>query len=171
VGSIAALALAMICNKHFMTATFPTLIVPTLLLFLYLLWLVVIQFLVVLVIAFVLADHHFLHHRDNYAFHMLHYLSNIISISTNAYTMTGRFNGKTYTPIAGLACISISRSYHARIKSEKPLATAAVLVNPSTVFIITLTCSHAATFSRLPSSRLRLPNIDKQQAFAVSILH
>ena len=82
--------------------------------------------------------------------------------------MTGRFNGKAGTPIADLACIPISRSYHARIKSEKPSATSAVLVNPSTVFIVTLTCSQAATFSRAPSSRLRLPNIDKPTNFADS---
>ncbi len=56
--------------------------------------------------------------------------------------------------LADLARIPISRSYHARIKSEKITATLAVLVNLSTVFIITLTYSNAATFSRLPSSCL-----------------
>jgi hypothetical protein len=66
--------------------------------------------------------------------------------------ITGRFNGKAGTPIADLACIPASRSYKVKIKSEKPSATVAVIVNPSIVFIITLTGSHAATLSNLPIS-------------------
>src|SRR5919198_130612 len=88
--------------------------------------------------------------------------------STNASIITGRFTGKACTPIADLACIPTSRPYNVSIRSEKPLATSVVFVNPSTVFTITLTCSHAATLSNLPSLRLRLPNIDKAANFADS---
>jgi hypothetical protein len=87
---------------------------------------------------------------------------------STASIITGRFTGNACTPIADLACMPTLWPYNERIKSEKPLATSAVLVNPSTVFIITLTCSQAATLSNLPSSRLRLPNIDKPANFADS---
>src|ERR687886_2600377 len=88
--------------------------------------------------------------------------------STTASIITGRFTGNACTPIADLACIPTSRPYNSSIKSEKPLATSVVFVNPCSVFTITLTCSQADTFSRLLSSRLRVPNIDKQANFADS---
>src|SRR5690242_8093452 len=61
-----------------------------------------------------------------------------------------------------------SEPYSERIRSEKPLATSVVCVNPSTAFTITLTCSHVVTLSNVPSLRLRLPNIDKPANFADS---
>ena len=88
--------------------------------------------------------------------------------STTASIITGRFTGKACTPMADLACTPASGPYNSTIRSEKPLATSVVFVNPSTVFTMTLTCSQATTLSKLPSSRLRVPNIDKQANFADS---
>src|ERR1043166_5054995 len=93
-----------------------------------------------------------------------------VSISTRPSIITGRPNGKACTPIAERACIPISEPYNERIRSEKPLATSVVCVNPSTAFTITITCSHAVTLSNVPSSRLRLLNIDKPANFADSYL-
>jgi hypothetical protein len=53
-----------------------------------------------------------------------------VSISTRPSIITGRPNGKACTPIAERACIPISEPYNERIRSEKPLATSVVCVNP-----------------------------------------